>query len=66
MSRLRSRSSGWGSTADEVKADLLSALLNLGYNRAVADKAVDAVLKKSPQANFEALLRDVLRGMMKS
>ena len=52
--------------ADEVKADLLSALLNLGYNRAVADKAVDAVLKKSPQANFEALLRDVLRGMMKS
>jgi Holliday junction DNA helicase RuvA len=52
--------------ADDVKADLLSALLNLGYNRAVGEKAVDAVLKRTPQAAFEALLRDVLRGMMKS
>jgi Holliday junction DNA helicase RuvA len=51
---------------DDVKADLLSALLNLGYNRAVADKAVDAALKKTPHGAFEALLRDVLRGMMKS
>jgi Holliday junction DNA helicase RuvA len=51
---------------DDVKADLLSALLNLGYNRAVADKAVDAALKKAPHGAFEALLRDVLRGMMKS
>ena len=50
----------------EVKADLLSALLNLGYNRAVGEKAVEAVLKKTPRAEFEALLRDVLRGMMKS
>ena len=49
----------------EVKADLLSALLNLGYNRAVGEKAVEAVLKKTPRAEFEALLRDVLRGMMK-
>jgi Holliday junction DNA helicase RuvA len=52
--------------ADDVKADLLSALLNLGYNRAVGEKAVDAVLKRTPQAAFEALLRDVLRGMMTS
>lgn len=52
--------------AGDVKADLLSALLNLGYNRAVADKAVDAALKKAPNGAFEALLRDVLRGMMKS
>ena len=51
--------------ADEIKADLLSALLNLGYNRAVGEKAVDAVLKKTPRAEFEALLRDVLRGMMR-
>src|SRR3954468_48347 len=46
---------------DDVKADLLSALLSLGYNRAVADKAVDAALKKTPAAEFESLLRDVLR-----
>jgi Holliday junction DNA helicase RuvA len=50
---------------DDIKTDLLSALTNLGYNRAVADKAVDAVLKKTPQAEFEALLRDILRQMVR-
>jgi Holliday junction DNA helicase RuvA len=49
----------------ETKADLLSALTNLGYNRAIAEKAVDAALKKAPDAGFEALLRDILRGMMR-
>lgn len=48
---------------EEIKADLLSALTNLGYNRSVAEKAVDGALKKSPQAGFEDLLRDILRGM---
>ena len=45
--------------------DLLSALVNLGYQRPVAEKAVDAVLKKSPDGDFEVLLREILRGMMK-
>jgi holliday junction DNA helicase RuvA len=48
-----------------VRDDLLSALANLGYQRAAAEKAVDAVLKKSPDPSFEQALRDVLRGMMK-
>jgi Holliday junction DNA helicase RuvA len=68
--RLPQTAGGTGADAidadDDVKADLLSALLNLGYNRAVGEKAVDAVLKRTPRAEFEALLRDVLRGMMKS
>jgi Holliday junction DNA helicase RuvA len=51
--------------ADDVKADLLSALLNLGYNRAVAEKAVAEALKKSPDADFQDLLRQVLRQMMR-
>jgi Holliday junction DNA helicase RuvA len=51
--------------ADDVKADLLSALLNLGYNRAVADKAVDTAIKKNPDGDFESLLREVLRQMMR-
>ena len=51
---------------DDVKTDLLSALTNLGYNVAVAEKAVDAALKKSPSAAFEELLRDILRGMMRT
>lgn len=51
---------------DQLREDLLSALLNLGYQRAVADKAIDAVLRKSATAGFEAALRDVLRGLMKA
>jgi Holliday junction DNA helicase RuvA len=50
---------------DGRRADLLSALTNLGYKGAVADKAVDAALKHAPEAPFEHLLRDILRGMMK-
>lgn len=52
-------------TGDDRRADLLSALTNLGYKGAVAEKAVDAVLKKAADAPFEQLLRDILRGMMK-
>jgi holliday junction DNA helicase RuvA len=48
-----------------LRDDLLSALANLGYQRAAAEKAVDAVVKKAPDASFEDALRDVLRGMMR-
>ena len=50
---------------EDLRTDLLSALANLGYQRAAAEKAVDAALKKAPDASFEHALRDVLRGMMK-
>ena len=54
---------------DQLRDDLLSALLNLGYQRAVAEKAVDRGLKASSKgsaaAGFEEALRDVLRGLMK-
>ena len=50
---------------DDVRGDLLSALTNLGYNRSVAEKAIDAALKKAPAAGFEDILRDILRGMTK-
>lgn len=49
----------------EARDDLLSALVNLGYNRQVAEKAIDAGLKRSPRAPFEDLLRDILRGLIK-
>jgi Holliday junction DNA helicase RuvA len=51
-------------TGDQRRDDLLSALTNLGYQRPAAERAIDAALKKSPDAPFEPLLRDVLRGMM--
>lgn len=51
---------------DQLREDLLSALLNLGYQRPVAEKAIDAVLRKSASTGFESSLRDVLRGLMKA
>ncbi|HET9369373.1 MAG TPA: Holliday junction branch migration protein RuvA [Vicinamibacterales bacterium] len=45
----------------DVRDDVLSALANLGYQRAAAEKAVDRVRQRSPQADFEPLLREVLR-----
>ena len=53
------------SPEDALRDDLLSALANLGYQRASAEKSVDAALKKNPDASFEEALRAVLRGMMK-
>ena len=50
--------------ADDRRGDLLSALTNLGYKGAIAEKAVDAAVKHAPEAPFEELLRDILRGMM--
>jgi Holliday junction DNA helicase RuvA len=50
---------------DQLRDDLLSALLNLGYQRGVAEKAIDRTLKDSAPGGFEQALRDVLRGLMK-
>jgi Holliday junction DNA helicase RuvA len=49
---------------DQLRDDLLSALLNLGYQRGVAEKAIDRTLQGSGYG-FEQALRDVLRGLMK-
>jgi Holliday junction DNA helicase RuvA len=39
--------------------DALSALVNLGYQRPIAQKAIEAALEREPEAkdNFEALFR---------
>jgi holliday junction DNA helicase RuvA len=51
--------------SDQMRDDLVSALLNLGYQRQAGEKAIDKVMKASPDAGFEQLLRDVLRSLMK-
>ena len=51
---------------DQLRDDLLSALVNLGYQRPVAEKTVEKVLRVQPEARFEAALKDVLRALMKS
>jgi len=44
-----------------TKADLLSALANLGYSRNEAEKGVDRALREEPSGRFEDLLRRSLR-----
>jgi Holliday junction DNA helicase RuvA len=50
---------------DAMREDLISALINLGYQKAAAEKAVAAVLKENPDASFEAALKTSLRKMAK-
>ena len=49
----------------QLRADLLSALLNLGYQRVPAERAIEKELSASPDARFEDVLRSVLRALMK-
>jgi Holliday junction DNA helicase RuvA len=50
---------------DELRNDLLSALLNLQYQRVPAEKALDEALATSPSGTFEQLLRAVLKALMR-
>lgn len=50
--------------AAPLSDDLVSAMVNLGYPRAEAERAVNAVLSDSPGAPFEALLKATLRRLM--
>jgi len=53
------------SAADRFRADLLSALQNLGYHRQQAEKAIDAAVTSAPDATFEQALRGALRELMR-
>ena len=50
---------------DRLRADLLSALQNLGYHRPDAERAVEALLKESPDQTFEHALKDALRRLLR-
>jgi Holliday junction DNA helicase RuvA len=50
---------------DQLRADLLSALLNLGYQRAAAEKAIEKEMNAAPDATFELALRRVLKALMR-
>jgi holliday junction DNA helicase RuvA len=52
------------STHSPIEEDVLSALVNLGYQRAVAEKSLTSVAKKSG-ATFEMLFRETLAGLSK-
>jgi len=44
-----------------VRDDLVSALINLGYQKAAAEKAITTTLREMPEAKFEAVLKQSLR-----
>jgi holliday junction DNA helicase RuvA len=50
---------------DQLKDDLLSALTNLGYQSAVAEKTIDKIIAAEPDVEFEQALRQALRFMIK-
>ena len=52
---------GSASGPAKVRDDLLSALINLGYHRPLAEKAVEAAIKTAPGDRFEDILKRALR-----
>jgi Holliday junction DNA helicase RuvA len=55
-----------GADAPALRDDLLSALVNLGYHRPLAEKAVEAALKAAGRdAGFERTLKQALRELAK-
>jgi len=54
-----------GADAPALRDDVLSALLNLGYHRPLAEKAVETAVKAMPDGNFERTLRQALRELAK-
>jgi len=48
-----------------VEEDVLSALLNLGYQRPAAEKALATAMKNGKSASFDSLFREALAGLSK-
>jgi Holliday junction DNA helicase RuvA len=51
--------------SSEVRDDVLSALVNLGYHRPLAEKAVAAAFTVIPDGGFERTLKQALRELAK-
>jgi len=52
-------------TMSAIEEDVLSALLNLGYQRAAAEKALASSVKAGKNGGFEILFRETLGGLSK-
>jgi holliday junction DNA helicase RuvA len=51
--------------ANALRDDVLSALINLGYHRPLAEKAVASAFKAVPDGGFESTLKQALRELAK-
>ncbi len=62
MARVARGTAPEAEAADDLEADLLSALVNLGYARVVAEKAIARVRRRGGEAvSLADLLRETLR-----
>ena len=52
-------------TMSAMEEDVLSALVNLGYQRAVAEKALASIVKNGKSGSFDAMFREALAGLSK-
>jgi len=52
-----------GEAGGGLRDDLLSAMVNLGYQRAAAEKAIDRVVPSGTDRSFEDCLRAVLKSL---
>jgi len=52
-------------TMSATEEDVLSALVNLGYQRPAAEKALGVVTKNGTAASFDAMFRDALAALSK-
>jgi Holliday junction DNA helicase RuvA len=67
---LRDKLEGFGTapaapTRTAVEEDVLSALVNLGYQRAAAERAITAAARNGQSASFDALFRESLAVLAK-
>jgi Holliday junction DNA helicase RuvA len=62
----RPKTTSSGAAVTDVEADVLSALVNLGYDARTAEDAVAAGARSAGAGDFEKLLRAALSGMSQS
>jgi len=65
LPKVRVESTTSGTAPLTIKDDVLSALINLGYHRPLAEKAVDSAVKATPDGDFERTLKLALRELAK-
>jgi Holliday junction DNA helicase RuvA len=63
--QLAARASGASPSDDTLREDALSALTNLGYQRAAAEKAITHAMQEGGDLSVELLLRRALRTLSK-
>jgi Holliday junction DNA helicase RuvA len=65
LPKVRAEAATGGAAPLTIKDDVLSALINLGYHRPLAEKAVDSAVKATPDGDFERTLKLALRELAK-